>query len=138
MDTGVLVAGLYWRNEAHRCLRAWQHGVFHLAVSEAVFDEYERVAWRVKEQERLAGDPGPVLRLIQDLAVWVVPEPLPHRVCRDPKDDKFIETALAAKARPLLARDTDLAVLEKHFGIEIITPRQFLGRLPRKVRRELS
>lgn len=137
MDTGVLVAGLYWRTEAHRCLQAWQQGVFHLAVSDPVFDEYRQVAWRVKEEERLAGDPEPLLRLIHDRALWVVPEPLGRPVCRDPKDDKFIEAALAARARLLLARDADLADLEKPFGIEIVTPRQFLGRLPRQVRRRL-
>jgi predicted nucleic acid-binding protein len=59
-------------------------------------------------------------------------------VCRDPKDDKFIEAALAAKASLLLARDTDLTDLEKPFGIEIVTPRQFLSRLPRQVRRKLG
>ncbi len=138
MDTGVLIAGLYWRNEAHQCLQAWQQGVFHLAVSDAVFDEYRRVAWRVKEKERLAGDPEPILRLIHERAVWVMPEPLVSPVCRDPKDDKFIEAALAAKARLRLARDTDLTVLEKPFGVEIVTPRQFLGRLPRQVRRQLD
>jgi len=86
------------------------------------------------------GDPftEPMLRLIQDRALWVVPEPLASRVCRDPKDDKFIEAALAARARLLLARDPDLTDLEKPFGIEILTPRQFLGRLPRQVRRQLD
>jgi putative PIN family toxin of toxin-antitoxin system len=138
MDTGVLVAGLYWRHEAHRCLQAWHHGLFHLAVSDAVFEEYRRVAWRVKEAERLAGDPEPLLRLIQERAIWVVPEPLPRPVCRDPKDDKFIEAALAARARLLLARDADLTVLAKPFGVEIVTPRQFLGRLPRRERRRLE
>jgi len=138
MDTGVLVAGLYWQNEAHRCLQAWHQGLFHLAVSDAVFEEYRRIAWRVKEAERLAGDPEPLLHLIQERALWVVPEPLPRQVCRDPKDDKFIEAALAARARLLLARDADLTDLEKPFGVEIVTPRQFLGRLPRQVRRRLG
>ena len=35
----------------------------------------------------------------------------------------------------LIARDTDLTVLEQTFGAEIVPPRQFLGRLPRPVRR---
>jgi uncharacterized protein len=138
MDTGVLVSGLYWRNEAHQCLQAWQQGVYHLAVSDAVFDEYRRIAFRVKEQERLAGDPEPMLRLIRERALWVMPEPLGSPVCRDPKDDKFIEAALAARARLLLARDADLTDLEKPFGVEIVTPRQFLSRLPRHVRRQLG
>ncbi len=138
MDTGVLVAGLYWRNEAHQCLRAWQQGVYHLAVSDAVFEEYRGVAFRVKQKEHLAGDPEPMLSLLQERALWVVPEPLVSPVCRDPKDDKFIEAALAAKAPLLLARDADLTVLQKPFGVEIVTPRQFLSRLPRQIRRQLS
>lgn len=138
IDTGVLVAGLYWRTESNQCLRAWQGGVFLLAVSEPVFDEYRRVAWRVKEAERLSGDPEPMLRLISEHALWVTPEPLRRPVCRDPMDDKFIEAALAAKARLLIARDADLTDLEKPFGVEIVTPRQFLGRLPRHVRRQLE
>ncbi len=138
MDTGVLVAGLYWRNEAHQCLQAWERGGYHLAVSDAVFEEYRRVAYRVKAQERLAGDPEPMLRLIQERAVWVIPEPLVRPVCRDPKDDKFIEAALAAKAPLLLARDADLTDLEKPFGVEMVTPRQFLRRLPRQLRRRLG
>ena len=138
MDTGVLVSGLYWFNEAHQCLRAWEQGIFHLVASDAIFDEYQRVARRVKEREGLAGDPEPTLRLIRKHALWVAPEPLGRPVCRDAKDDKFIEAALAAQARLLLARDADLTDLEKPFGIEIVTPRQFLARLPRDIRRRLE
>lgn len=82
-------------------------------------------------------DPEPLLQLIRERAAWVLREPLTKRVCRDPKDDKFIETAVAARANVLLARGPDLTDLEKPFGIEILTPRQFLGRLPRGVRRGL-
>lgn len=138
LDTGVLVAGLYWLNEPHRCLRAWQQGLFQLVVSDAVFDEYQQVAWRVKEAQRLAGDPEPFLRLIREHAFWVAPEPLRRPVCRDPKDDKFLEAALAGGAPVVMARDRDLTDLEKPFGIEIVTPRQFLARLPRKSRRRLD
>ena len=70
MDTGVLIAGLYWQNEAHRCLEAWHQGIFHLAVSDAVFEEYQSVAWRVKEAEGLSGDPDPLLRLMRERALW--------------------------------------------------------------------
>jgi putative PIN family toxin of toxin-antitoxin system len=138
MDTGVLVADLYWRNEAHQCLQAWQQGVYHLAVSDAVFDEYRGIAFRVKEQERLVDDPEPMLRLIQERAVWVMPEPLGSAACRDPKHDKFLEAALAAKAPLLLARDADLTDLQKPFRVEIVTPGRFLSRLPRQVRRKLT
>lgn len=50
----------------------------------------------------------------------------------------FIEAALAGGARLLIARDPDLTDLEKPFGVEMVTPRQFLARLPRQVRRQLE
>jgi hypothetical protein len=37
IDTGVLVSGIYWRHEAHQCLRAWLRGVLALVVSQGIF-----------------------------------------------------------------------------------------------------
>ncbi len=71
-------------------------------------------------------------------ALWVTPVKLRETVCRDSHDDKFIEAALAAGARTLIARDADLTVLQKPFRIEILTPRAWLSRLPRSQRRLLD
>jgi uncharacterized protein len=138
IDTGVLVAGVYWRHEPHHCVKAWLQGVLALVVSEPIFAEYERVLIEVKAEQGFATDLAPWLAAIRHSALWVTPEPLSQPVCRDPNDDKFIEAALAAKARLLIARDADLTELEKPFGIEILTPRQYLARLPRPVRRRLA
>jgi predicted nucleic acid-binding protein len=43
IDTGVFVAGVFWRHEPHLILRAWRRGVFWPVVSEEIFSEYERV-----------------------------------------------------------------------------------------------
>ncbi len=103
-----------------------------------LFAEYERVLREVKAEQGFTTDLAPWLATIQKSALWVTPKPLTSPVCRDPKDDQFIEAALAGRARWLIARDADLTVLEKPFGVEIVTPRQFLGRLPRHVRRQLE
>jgi predicted nucleic acid-binding protein len=63
---------------------------------------------------------------------------LTEPVCRDPKDDIVIEAALAAGVRTIIARDPDLTVLEKPFGIRILTPRQWLATLSRDHRRQLK
>lgn len=134
IDTGVVVSGVYWRNEAHTCLKAWLAGHLQLAVTEGVFEEYRSALWRVRQKEGLNVDPTPWLEAVRDLAIWAEPIPLGKPTCRDAKDDKFLEAALGAGARLLIARDADLCDLEKPFGIEILTPRTFLSRLPRKVR----
>ena len=138
IDTGVLVAGVFWRNEPHQCVKAWLRGFFALVVSEPIFHEYERVLTEVKAEQQASTDLAPWLITIRNSAQWITPEPLIHRVCRDPNDDKFIEAALAANARVVIARDPDLTDLEKPFGVEIVTPRQFLARLPRSIRRKLE
>ena len=138
IDTGVFVAGIYWRNEPHRVLRAVALGFLRPVLTQPVFEEYVRTAWRLKEREHLAQDPSPWLEAAQTSAFWVSPVPLSAPVCRDRKDDKFIEAALGAECRLLLARDQDLTVLEKPFGISILTPRAFLATLARTERRQLG
>ena len=137
IDTGVFVSGVFWRREPHRVLRAWRSGLLTPIVSQEIFDEYKRVLEDVKREEEFTTDILPWLAAVQVSAVWVTPMVIERKICRDPNDDKFIEAALAAGAALLIARDPDLTVLQKPFGIEILTPRAWLSRLPRAQRRLL-
>ena len=47
-------------------------------------------------------------------------------LCRDPKDNKFLEVAIAGKADVIVSGDEDLLVLHPFEGIPIIQPRAFL------------
>ena len=138
LDTGVFAAGVFWRHEPHLCLKAWLNGLICPVVSEDIFAEYERVLHQVKKEEGFDTDIEPWLETMRISALWVTPVRLREPVCRDRHDDKFIEAALAAGARTLIARDADLTVLQKPFGIEILTPRAWLSRLPRTQRRSLD
>lgn len=51
-------------------------------------------------------------------------------VKQDPDDDKFIDAALAAAAPIIVSADHHLLDLGTVEGIEILTARQFLDRLP--------
>jgi putative PIN family toxin of toxin-antitoxin system len=138
IDTGVLVAGIFWRHEPHQCVRAWVRGSLKLAVSEAIFCEYERVLREVQADQGFTVALESWLESIRKTALWVVPTPLTSPVCRDRKDDIMIEAALAAGAHTIIARDADLTVLEKPFGIRMLTPRQWLAKLSRAERRKLG
>ncbi len=134
IDTGVVVAGIYWRNEPNKILRAVALGFLRPVLTEPVFEEYVRVAWRLREREQLTPEPIQWLETLQTKAIWVSPSPLGRPCCRDPQDDKFIEAALEARCGFVVARDRDLTVLEKPFGISILTPRGFLAGLSRSER----
>lgn len=52
------------------------------------------------------------------------------RVCRDPKDDKFLDLAVAGNADCIITGDADLLILDLFHGIPIVTPRRFLDDFP--------
>ena len=47
-------------------------------------------------------------------------------VCRDPKDNKFLELAICGKADFIITGDDDLLDLDPFRELRIITPRDFL------------
>lgn len=47
-------------------------------------------------------------------------------ICRDPKDDRFLDLALSGKADYLVSGDGDLLVLHPFRGTAILTPSDFL------------
>ena len=134
VDTGVLVAGIYWRSEPHRVLRAWLRGAFTLVVTEEIWAEYLDVAWRVKLKQGLAASPEAWLRLVQLRADWVEPAELQAQVGRDPKEQCFFRAALGGNATVIVARDPHFTDMERPLGIMILTPRQFLNTVPQDLR----
>ena len=50
------------------------------------------------------------------------------RACRDPKDDKFLELAVAGMADVIVTGDADLLILTPFQGIPILKPAEFIKR----------
>ena len=48
-------------------------------------------------------------------------------VCRDPDDDKLLETAIAGRADCLVTGDSDLLEQHPFRGLSILAPAEFLG-----------
>jgi uncharacterized protein len=48
------------------------------------------------------------------------------RACRDPDDDKFLETAISGAADCIITGDRDLLALDPFEGVTILSPRDFL------------
>jgi predicted nucleic acid-binding protein len=47
-------------------------------------------------------------------------------VCRDPKDNKFLEVAVEGRADAIVTGDEDLVVLDPFEGIPMIQPSKFI------------
>lgn len=103
-------------------------GRYRLFVSEPVLVEILEVLARpelTKKFRSLRGlDRTRVLDLLAQASVVELPAIPP--VSRDPKDDKFLATARAARAQYLVSEDEDLLHLGEYEGIKMVNALQFL------------
>ena len=127
-DTNVIVSAIFWPGDSRRCLSLWAKRRFHLAITVSIFEEYSEIAHRMARKIP-AVNPEPWLDWIERKAQVHEPMPLGKQRSRDADDDLFLACALACGANVIISRDDDLLALKKPFGIEIVTPRQFLARL---------
>ena len=67
-----------------------------------------------------------ILNVMRGEAAWFSPS---ERVtdCRDKKDDKYLELALAAGAWAIVSGDADLLVLHPWRGVRILRPAEYLA-----------
>jgi putative PIN family toxin of toxin-antitoxin system len=126
-DASTVVSAVLKANSVpERALfRAQATDVF--ALSTEVHDEIAEVLNRPKFAGVLSRERREqVLNVIRGMAAWFVPS---ERVtdCRDPKDDKYLELALAAGAAFIVSSDDDLIVLHPWRGVSILSPAAYLA-----------
>jgi putative PIN family toxin of toxin-antitoxin system len=126
LDTNVFVAALVAKGLCHEVVvRALGSGT--VVTSPALLDELE---YTLRAKFTLGPAPAAFLEQLRLRVHLVVPAPLVAPVSRDADDDVVLATALAANATVIVTGDLDLLVLRSYRGIEIVTPRDFLSRLP--------
>jgi len=127
LDTNALVSALLFTGISSELVSLWQGGSITLLLSRDTLDEYLRVLSYPKFE--LSEDE--IKELIQEeilpYAEVVKPKRRLRVVQRDPSDDKFLECAVAGKARVIISGDKDLLSLGRYRRILIQTPAQFLG-----------
>lgn len=122
----IVSAALSPNGTARRALSvARSHYV--LALSPAVFDEIAAVMARPKFSAALPEQrQSQMLELLAAASAWAEPS---VRVtdCRDGKDNRYLELALAVAADVIVSGDQDLLVLDPWRNTRIVTPGVFLS-----------
>jgi putative PIN family toxin of toxin-antitoxin system len=132
VDTGVLVSALIRpQGTIGEVLRALRDGSFSAMYSTPMVVEIIDVLGRTKFQIKYHIQPDDITALVNLLRLGgelVIPE-REISACRDPKDNKFLEAALAGEADAIVTGDDDLLVLHPFEGVDILRPADFLARL---------
>lgn len=130
VDTNVLVEAIFWpRSTARRALTGLALRRFKTAVNQPILDEYAAVTSELRIRLFPNAQPSAALAWFAAKSIRVEPMPIEGKLSRDPKDDLFVATAAAAHAAFLVTQDRDLLVLQKPFGIHIVTPVELIREL---------
>ena len=126
LDTSVFVAAMVAKGLCHEVV-VRSLGPCTVATSQSLLGELEHTL-RAKFTLGPAG-----MSFLEQLRLRVrIVEPTPLRspVSRDADDDVVLATASAAGATVIVTGDQDLLVIDRYNGIDIVSPRAFLSRLP--------
>lgn len=102
----------FGKGPSFACLELARNGILDLCVSLDVLSEVREVLSRSKLQSKLPGLTAErAMAFLSDIAsfsTFVTEVPSRFRYERDPKDECYVNLALAAQARYLVSRDNDL------------------------------
>lgn len=109
---------------------------YTIVLSPDIIREIMDVTRRSSLEEKLgvSGDPPPVDRVLDLIQYAEVVEPeMELNVCRDPKDNKFFECAVAASADYIVSEERDILDVEEFEGVRTINAADFV-KILREVR----
>lgn len=123
LDTNTLVSAFFWEGNEAELFRKIEQGKAKLYITSEILKEVEEVIKRPKFDQVMknAGlTPDQIMQKIVSLSHLVIAPQLNIKVCRDEKDNKFLECAESAKADCLVSGDEDLLSLKEYKWIPII------------------
>jgi putative PIN family toxin of toxin-antitoxin system len=128
-DTNVIVSALLFPDSepARAFLEARSRG--DLLYSTDTIEEIAGVLRRSKFDRYITQDEREhfLATLIREAKLVALRERI--RECRDPKDDRWLELAVAGDVQQIVSGDDDLLCLQQFRDILIVTPAQFLASL---------
>jgi putative PIN family toxin of toxin-antitoxin system len=128
IDTNVLISALLFKTSVpFRAIElAETKGI--ILYSETTLNELEQVLNRKKFNKYLSLEDRQVflLKFISSSQLVSITENI--TVCRDEKDNKFLELAVSGNANVIVTGDLDLLVLTPFQAVEIVTPDMFIDR----------
>lgn len=126
LDTNILVSAFVFKSETANIVVRHAAKKHTLLFSESTFKELKSTLLKPKFAEivELTTIRSFIINLVR---IGEFIEPTEEiRVCRDPKDNKFLELASAGTASCIITGDKDLLILNPFRGIKIVSPSDFL------------
>lgn len=127
-DTNSLISATLIKGSVSRKALDKALNIGELAISNSTLEELIEVLFRKKFDKYFMNDDERLLFInkIEVNAKLFEPK-ISFTLCRDPKDNKFLELAISAKAVCIITGDEDLLVLNPFREIPILNAAYFLN-----------
>ena len=124
LDTNVLLSALVFGGKPRLVVELLARGAIEVVISEEILTEMRRkVASKFAD---FADDLARMETLLEQDADLVKLGTITISVCRDPDDNRILETALIGGCDYIVSGDKDLLTLGSYKGIKILKPVDFL------------
>ncbi len=123
LDTTTTVSAFFWEGNEAKLLRRIEQGQATLYITSEILKEIEEVIKRPKFNEVMIKanlTPDQIMQKLVSLSHLVIAPKLDIKVCRDEKDNKFLECAESGKVDYIVSGDEDLLCLKEYNGIPIV------------------
>ena len=124
LDTNVFISGIFWRGASNEVITNWREEKFILVTSLEAVSEIIKVLrdFKIKLSDDMIKE---WVDLIIKNSIIAEPKEKIEAVKDDPKDNIFIETAVAGNVEYIVSQDNHLLKLKGFSGVKIITPEEF-------------
>lgn len=127
LDTNLIISGILTRHSPPSKVFDYIRTYGEFIFSEETFKEVARVLYRPKFDRYISIQSRD--KLIHDLieiSTFVSPQKK-YSICRDVKDNMFLDIAVEGEVSFIISGDEDLLVLEEFAGIPIVNARTLLN-----------
>jgi putative PIN family toxin of toxin-antitoxin system len=126
VDTNVFISSFFGGNP-RKVIDLWKSGEITLCLSRPIVDEYIEVLRRLELQDEKELEELLALFAHGFHIVFTAKTPELHTVEEDPDDDKFIECAVALKAKFVITGDRAVRKIQDYMNIKMVSPREFIS-----------
>jgi putative PIN family toxin of toxin-antitoxin system len=126
-DTNTLISAALLKQSINARALNYALDLGRIVISHPVLEEFTEVIFRKKfdkyflnDEERLEA----ISRIEKNALIFFPKERV--TACRDPKDNKFLELAIAANASCIVTGDLDLIILNPFYTIPILSASDFI------------
>lgn len=129
VDTNVIFSGIFFKGVPSKIIENIFLKKYQIVLSKEIVDEYIKVIERYCKKKKVPDFTVPleIIDLLISHSIFIDSSAVITPYCADPDDIKFLEAAMASKAKYLISGDKHLLNVGEYPGGLVLRPQDFIS-----------